>query len=55
MKSTFFHQWYYDKESSFFKSKNCPAQIKELEAFEKDQLDIIKFIEFGNINNKFQS
>ena len=29
-----------DKESFGFKSKNCPAQIKELETFEKDLLDI---------------
>ena len=42
-----------DKESFGFKSKNCPAQIKELEAFEKDLLDIVKSIKFKNINNKF--
>ena len=40
------------KESFGFKSKNCPAQIKELEAFEKNLLDIVKSIKFRNINNK---
>ena len=44
-----------DKESFGFKSKNCPVQIKELDAFEKDLLDIIKSIKFRQINNKFQS
>ena len=44
-----------DKESFGFKSKNCPAQIKELEAFKKDLLDIIKSIKIRNINNKFQN
>ena len=44
-----------DKESFGFKSRNCPAQIKELEVFEKDLLDIIKYIKFRNINNKYQN
>ena len=44
-----------DKESFGFKSKKCPAQIKELEAFKKDLLDIVKSIKFRNINNKFQN
>ena len=43
-----------DIESFGFKSKNCPAQIKELQAFEKDILDKVKSIKFRNINNKFQ-
>ena len=34
---------------------NCPAQIKELEAFEKELLDIVKSIKFRNINIKFQN
>ena len=34
------------KESFGFKSKNCPAQIKELEAFKKDSLDTVKSIKF---------
>ena len=29
-----------------FKSKNCPAQIKELEAFKKDSLDTVKSLKF---------
>ena len=45
----------YDKESFSFKLKNCPAQIKELEAFEKDLLFIVKFIKSRNINDKFQN
>ena len=44
-----------DKESFGFKSKNCPTQIKELEEFEKDLLDIIKSIKFRNINDKYQN
>ena len=36
-------------------SRNCPAQIKELEAFEKELLDIVKSIKFRNINIKFQN
>ena len=44
-----------DKESSSFKSKNCRSQIKELESFEKDLLDIVKSIKFRNINKKFQN
>ena len=44
-----------DKESSSFKSKNCRSQIKELELFEKDLLDIVKSIKFRNINKKFQN
>ena len=44
-----------DKESLGFKSKNCPAQIKELETFEKDLLDITKSFKLRNINNKFQN
>ena len=38
-----------DKESFSFKSKNFLAQIKELETFEKDLLDIVKSIKFRNI------
>ena len=38
-----------DKESFGFKSKNCPAEIKELEAFEKDLLDMVRPIKFRNI------
>ena len=34
------------KESIGFKSKNCPAQIKELEAFKKDSLDTVKSLKF---------
>ena len=49
------HSFMSDKESFGFKSRNCLAQIKELEAFEKDLLDIIKSIKFRNINNKFQN
>ena len=30
-----------EKQSFAFKSKICPAQIKDLEAFKKDLLDII--------------
>ena len=44
-----------DKGSSSFKSKNCRSQIKELESFEKDLLDIEKSIKFRNINKKFQN
>ena len=44
-----------DKESLGFKSKNCPAQIKELEAFEEDLLDITKSFKLRNINKKFQN
>ena len=44
-----------DKESLGFKSKNCEAQFKELEAFEEDLLDIIKVIKFRNIYNKFKN
>ena len=44
-----------DKESSSFKSKNCRSQIKELESFEKDLLDIVKSIKFRNINKKFEN
>ena len=44
-----------DKESFGFKSKNCPVQTKELQAFEKDPLDTIKSIKFININKKFQN
>ena len=36
-------------------SKNYPSQIKELIAFEKDLLDIVKSIKFRNINNKFKN
>ena len=42
-----------DTEPSGFKSMNCPAQIKELETFKKDLLDIVKSIKFRNTNNKF--
>ena len=45
----------FDKEFFGFKSTNCPELIKELEAFEKDLLDIVKSIKFKNINNKFQN
>ena len=44
-----------DEESFGFKLKNCPAQIKELEAFEKDLLDIGKSIKSRDINNKSQN
>ena len=44
-----------DKESFGFKSKNFPARIKEIEASEKDLLDLVKSIKFRNTNNKFQN
>ena len=44
-----------DEESFGFKLKNCPAQIKELEAFEKDLLDIGKSIKSRDINSKSQN
>ena len=37
------------------KSKNYPSQIKELIAFEKDLLDIVKSIKFRNISNKLKN
>ena len=45
----------YDKEPFGLKSKNCLVQIKELEGFEKDLLEIVKSIKFRSINNKFQN
>ena len=34
----------YDKESIGFKSKNCPAQIKELETLKKDPLELLNLL-----------
>ena len=44
-----------DKEPFAFKSKNCPAQIKEPEAFEEDLIDIVKSTKYRNINCMFQN
>ena len=44
-----------EKETFGFKSKQHPAQINELQNFEKDLLDIIKSIQFGNKKDDFQT
>ena len=44
-----------EKESFRFKSKNCSAHIKELEAFMNDLLGITISINFRNINKKLQT
>ena len=36
-------------------TKQHPAQINELQNFEKDLLDIIKSIQFRNVNDDFQT
>ena len=43
------------KETFGFKSKQHPAQINELQSFEKDLLDIIKSIQFRNVKDDFQT
>ena len=38
-----------------FKSKQQPAQINQMESFEKDSLDMIKAIKFRNMKEDFQA
>ena len=44
-----------EKETFRFKSKQYPAQINELQSFEKDLLDMIKSIQFRNMKDDFQT
>ena len=43
------------KETDGFKSKQYPSQIKELDVFEKDLLQLVKAVKFRNRNDKFQN
>ena len=44
-----------EKDTFGFKSKQHPAQINELQSFEKDLLDMIKSIKFRNVKDGFQT
>ena len=44
-----------EKETFGFKSKQRPVQINKLESFEKDLLDMIKSIQFRNVEHNFQT
>ena len=39
---------------SKFKSRKCPPQVKELESFENDLVDMVRNIKFRKITNPFQ-
>ena len=43
------------RETFGFKSKRHPAQITELQCFEKDVLDMIKSLKFTNVQDDLQS
>ena len=43
------------RETFGFKSKRHPAQITEMQCFEKDLLDMIKSLKFRNVQDDFQS
>ena len=43
------------REKYGFKSKQYPFQIKELDMFEKDLLELVKPVKFRNRNDKFQN
>ena len=43
------------KETFGFKTTNVPKPVPELEAFENDMLEMVKKIEYRNVNNKFQN
>jgi len=44
-----------DKVTYGFRSKRCPPIVKELRKFEEDLMNIIKNIEFREVNNDFQN
>ena len=44
-----------DKITFGFKSRNCPPIVQELENFENELMFMIKYIQFGKVNNSFQS
>ena len=37
-----------------FKSLNCPPQIKELSAFEKELFNLLNIIKFRKVQSQFQ-
>lgn len=44
-----------NKNSYGFKSRKCPPVVEETVGFENDLMDMIKNVEFRNINNNFQT
>lgn len=43
------------KENYGFNSRRCPPSVNELTDFEDDMTNLIKIIEYRNMNSKFQS
>jgi len=44
-----------DKENYGLKTKNTPPHVKEMNAFEKDLIDMINTLKFRKVRNNFQS